>query len=254
MIRRLGLAAAALGLVAAVVPAMVSPAAATAGHRAVPAIHLSAADAVMTGVTNPATGSLYTFDSLVDGRPIRWNPCAPIHWQFRAPGAPTGGLTVVKQVVARVAQTTGTTWVFDGTVGTAPTTAWLPTTTTSVRPVLIGWADATSSDLLRNQPRGVLGVTRTAWMGVRKDGHSYAVIRAAVIALDRSDRLPLNGPVSWRTVALHEMSHAMGLDHAGSSRQLMYPVLQPGLADLQSGDLQGLARVGRSAGCVVLPS
>jgi hypothetical protein len=32
----------------------------------------------------------------------------------------------------------------------------------------------------------------------------------------------------------------------------MYPVLQRNVADLQSGDLQGLAKVGRPAGCLAL--
>jgi hypothetical protein len=45
----------------------------------------------------------------------------------------------------------------------------------------------------------------------------------------------------------------MGLDHAANSRQLLYPILQRGLTDLQSGDLQGLAKVGRQAGCVTVP-
>ena len=53
---------------------------------------------------------------------------------------------------------------------------------------------------------------------------------------------------------LHELTHAMGLNHAGSSAQLMYPVLQRNLTDLQGGDLQGLSKVGRAAGCITIPS
>jgi len=67
-----------------------------------------------------------------------------------------------------------------------------------------------------------------------------------------TDRLPLTGRSSWSAVTLHELGHAMGLAHAGSSRQLMYPVLQPSLTALQSGDLTGLARVGRGEGCINL--
>ncbi len=245
MRRRLTLLLAALALGAAVTP--VPPASAGV-------MHLSEPHALTAGTVAPRIGSAYSFSAVLDGKPIRWNPCAPIHWQFRGAGAPTGGLTITKQSVARIARATGTTWVFDGVVPTAPSTSWLPRTSTGVRPLLIGWADAASSDLLRGQPRGVLGVTRTAWFGMTRDGRSVAALRAAVIALDRSDRLPLNGALSWRTVLLHELGHAMGLDHATSSRQLMNAVLQPTLADLQAGDLEGLARVGRSAGCVVLAS
>ena len=98
----------------------------------------------------------------------------------------------------------------------------------------------------------MLGVTRTAWFGMTRNGVSTAAIKAAVVVLDRTDRLPLTGPMSWRTVALHELTHAMGLDHAGSSRQLMYPVMQRTLTDLQTGDLAGLRRVGAAGGCVTI--
>lgn len=220
------------------------------GAPATSAVHLTDADAVLTGVTRPATGSLYTVATLVDGRPVRWDPCRTVHWRFRTNGAPAGALTVVTQAVARVARATGTHWAYDGTTTTAPTSRWLPTTTADVRPVLVGWTDGGTSDLLRGQAAGVLGVTRTAWFGTTRDGRTTAALRAAVVALDRTDRLPLTGPVSWRTVLLHELAHAAGLSHAGSSRQLMYPVLQPALSDLQTGDLAGLAKVGAAGGCL----
>lgn len=237
--RRLALALAALGLVASAAPAL--PAA---------TVSLSEPHAVLAGYAEPATGALFTFASTLEGKPIRWNPCEPIHWQFRPNGAPTGGFTVVKQSVAAIAAATGTTWVYDGYVSTAPSTAWLPKSTSTIKPLLIGWTDGGTSDLLRGQPRGVLGVTRTAWFGRTVDGHSVAAIKAAVVALDRTDTLPLTGGVSWRTVLLHELGHAMGLDHAGSTAELMYPVLQRNLTGLQAGDKAGLARLGRAAGCV----
>ena len=243
MTRRLALALAALGVVASLTPA---------ASASAPQVTLSEPHAVIAGYAEPATGAAYTFSSTLYGKPIRWNPCAAIHWQFRPNGAPVGGLTVVKQSVAAVAAATGTTWVYDGTVSTAPSTAWLPKSSSAVRPVLIGWTDAAHSDLLAGQPKGVLGVTRTAWFGRTVDGRTTAAIKAAVVALDRTDSLPLTGGTSWRTVVLHELAHAMGLDHAGSTAQLMYPVLQRNLTGLQAGDKLGLSKVGRAAGCVTV--
>ena len=235
-----------------VLPGVVGSTVAASAPAAVETRHLSAPDPVIAGLVSPAVGSAYTLGDVLNGVPIHWNPCAAIHWQFRPAGAPTGGLTIIKQSIAQIASITGTRWVYDGTVSAVPSTSWLPATSSEARPLLIGWGDAATSDLLRGKPAGVLGVTRTAWFGMTRDGVTAASIKAAVVVLDRTDRLPLTGPVSWRTVVLHEMAHAMGLDHAGSSAQLMYPVLSRSLSGLQSGDIAGLRRVGMAAGCVTV--
>lgn len=119
--------------------------------------------------------------------------------------------------------------------------------------MVIGWTDSAHSDLLRSQPSTVLGVTRTAWFGVDTGTRQVAPIQAAVVAFNAADHLPLTGRFSWKAVPLHELGHVMGLDHAGTGRQLMYPVLPANPTDLQVGNLTGLSRLGRSAGCVVMP-
>ena len=203
------------------------------------------------GVTAHAGGPGYAFASVLDGRPVRWNPCVPVRWTANLAGAPAGALDVLKSAVARVAAASGTHWVYVGPTTTKPTSAVLPKTARAAYPpIVLGWTDS-SSDLLRGQPRGVLAMTRTAWFGVQKpNGSKVAAMRAAVIAFDRTDRLPLRGAVSWHAVALHELGHAMGLAHVGDSRQLMATVLPRTLADLQTGDRAGLVKVGRPAGCV----
>jgi hypothetical protein len=200
------------------------------------------------------TSSSYRFSSILDGAPVRWNPCQVIHWRSNAARGPVGGLSVLKAAVVRMATLTGTTWVYDGAVSTVPSTAYLPRTpTTSNKPVLIGWTDGTASDLLRSKPAQVLGMTRTVWFGVDDGkGHRAAATRGAVIALDRTDRLPLRGAQSWSATVLHELGHVMGLDHPADTRQLMAATL-PNVSDLQSGDRTGLTRLGRAAGCVTIP-
>jgi hypothetical protein len=118
--------------------------------------------------------------------------------------------------------------------------------------MLIGWTDGSHSDLLRNRPAAVLGVTRTAYFGILQGSTTLAATKAAVIALDRTNKLPLTGAVSWNTTILHELGHAMGLDHVSNSRQLMYPMLQRNLYGLQSGDKAGLYKLGRASGCINL--
>ncbi|MBK5307762.1 MAG: matrixin family metalloprotease [Frankiaceae bacterium] len=204
----------------------------------------------LAALTSPS----YRFSSILDGQPVRWNPCQAIHWKANVARGPVGGLDVLKAAVAHVAYKTGTQWVFDGTTATVPNTAYLPKTPTNTnKPVVIGWTDGTASDLLRYKPAAVLGMTRTVWFGVDDGmGHRVAATRAAVVALDRTDRLPLRGVQSWSATALHELGHVMGLDHPADTHQLMASTL-PNVSTLQTGDNTGLGRVGKAAGCVVIP-
>jgi hypothetical protein len=201
------------------------------------------------------TSSSYRFSSLLDGQPVRWNPCQVIHWKANIARGPVGGLDVLKAAVAHIAYKTGTTWVYDGATTTVPNTAYLPKVPSNTnKAVLLGWTDGTASDLLRGKPAQVLGMTRTVWFGVDDGrGHRAAATRAAVVALDRTDKLPLRGVQSWSATALHELGHVMGLDHPADSRQLMAATL-PNVSTLQTGDNTGLNRVGRAAGCVTIPA
>ncbi len=210
--------------------------------------------AAATAAARTATASTsYTFTTMLDGQPMRWDPCTPIRWTANLSQAPAGGLEVLQEAVNRVAQVSGTTWEYVGASTATAASGYLPTRTQSTYPpVLLGWTDGASSDLLAGQAASVLGMTRTAWFGIqRADGSKVAATRAAVIALDRTDTLPLRGAMSWKALALHELGHVMGLGHISDRTQLMASVLPP-VTDLQAGDQAGLTRVGRTAGCVVV--
>lgn len=256
-------AAATLGL--ALVPASAPTASPAATPATAPAATVLAGAASSAATVNgvvrraaprrAALGSAsYAFASVVDDQPVRWNPCAPIRWTSNTTRGPAGGLDVLKASVARIAATTGTTWQYVGPTSTVPTSGYLPgSATAAYPPVLLGWTDGAASDMLRSQPRSVLGMTRSAWFGVQKpDGRKIVATRAAVVALDRTDALPLRGGTSWTSVVLHELGHAMGLAHTPDSSQLMATVLPRTLTDLQAGDRAGLTRLGRTAGCIVL--
>jgi len=239
------------GLIAALAAVLVAVNTGPASPARV-SVQWSEPDEVGTVGGSTSTTALYKFSSIVGGKPVRWNPCATIHWKFRTVGGPAYGVVIAREAVKRIAYLTGTRWVEDAGTTATPTSSWLPKSTLNIRPVLIGWTDGAHSDLLAGRPKSVLGVTRTAYFGTTINGVSLAATKSAVIALDRTDKLPLRGPLSWKTTLLHEMGHAMGLDHVGSSSQLMYPSLSRTLTDLQAGDRSGLYRLGKSAGCINL--
>jgi hypothetical protein len=264
--RSLALAAAAL-TTAGLAVVTSAPTAATASAPR-PVAHLSEADALWLPAPKPVlaptvtaarlvstVSSAYKFSSLLDGQPVRWDPCTAIHWRSNTARGPVGGLAVLMESVAKIAALTGTTWVYDGASTTAPSTSYLPKTPASVyKPVLLGWTDGASSDLLAGKPARVLGMTRTVWFGTDDGrGHRAAATRAATVALDRTDKLPLRGATSWSTTVLHELGHVMGLDHPTDTRQLMASTLPANATDLQTGDRTGLGRIGKAAGCVNVP-
>ena len=50
---------------------------------------------------------------------------------------------------------------------------------------------------------------------------------------------------------LHELGHAMGLNHTRNTGQIMYPMLRSrSRTAYAAGDRTGLERVGRNAGCI----
>ena len=197
----------------------------------------------------------YTFSTVIDGKPVRYNPCAPIHWTSSTARGPVGGLQVLQESVARIAAVTGTTWVYDGAAAAEPHSSQLPKVPAAAYPPInIGWTDAARSDVLARADRSSLGVTSNKWFGLQyADGSRKAKTVGSVIALDRTKNLALRGGMSWKAVALHELAHAMGLGHVTDNDQLMDVGLSWTLTDLQAGDLAGLGNVGRAAGCVDVP-
>ena len=158
------------------------------------------------------------------GQPVRWSPCATIHYQID----PTGGRLVltsdIHDAFAAASLATGIPVRYDGRVD----------------------ADGVHQD--DRDPvwvsYGVIPGRHAGWSDPAIRGGRYV---SGVIVLDPGD---LNGDAAARRrVAFHEVGHLFGLDHPDGeafSTQVM------GIADApyRSGDLDGLRALGRSPkGC-----
>lgn len=148
-------------------------------------------------------------------------------------------------------------------------------------PVLVAWSDAAESPRLAEQDDNgpdTLGVAGSAAAGVNRVsdagrgggsaststtttapapsdasnssriGTAEMIYVTGMITLDAPDFTSLlaakDGHDLARAVLLHELAHLLGLNHVDDPTELMFPTLQPGVADFGPGDRQGLFAVG----------
>ena len=209
----------------------------------------------------PAAGSptSYTFmGSNAGGAPIRYNPCAPIHYVTNLTEAPPGAAALVAGAIARVSAATGMQFVDDGQTSEIPGAhrqSYQPDVYGQRwAPVVIAWAHPSQTDVL---PGGnVIGEGGSMWVEVA-GGPKIYVSGEVVIDADNTGMLaPTFGAGSTLgELLLHELGHVTGLGHTSDQAQIMYPVLDPmPSASYGAGDLAGLSRLGNSQGCLSTPA
>ncbi len=181
--------------------------------------------------------------------PVAYDPCRPIHYVIRPQGQPAGGNKIVTDAVLRVSKATGLRFVFDGATSEAPSRErpsyqperygdrWAP--------VLISWVTSRenpdfAADVTGEGGRSYVGFPNrpSAYVtgAVQLDAGQIAVI------LQRPD-----GNQVVRAIVLHELAHLVGLGHVTAANQLMYPQSQRGVIEFGTGDLTGLAALGRGS-------
>lgn len=202
----------------------------------------------------------------------RWNPCqTAIKYRVNlSQSASTAAgrsqaLQDVKGAVARLSAATGIHYQYLGTTGVVPTGVnWWRNTGDAE--LVVAWVNqnysSTRTSLLLRDSRGWLAGT-AGWQSWRWGAFNgapagTAIVRGYVVlnAAQRSSFLPGFG--SGRTrgeLLIHELGHTVGLNHVGTTSQIMYPYLiRRSSANYQSGDRAGLAKVGRAAGCIAVPA
>jgi len=180
------------------------------------------------------------------GRPVRWDPCRPIHYVVRPDGAPPGGEAAVREAVARVERLTGLRFVPDGATDESPSkdrpTMDVGRYGNRWSPVLVAWTE----------PREYPPMAGYAGLGgpdvVSGDRAGTRRYVSGVVLLNRDHLAEVrtwpDGPDRMAAVVLHEFGHLVGLDHVNDASQLMFkrPTALPGVVG--DGDRRGLATLG----------
>jgi hypothetical protein len=212
----------------------------------------------VTRTTDPSSGHATV---------VRWAPCVTSATGTRThyityrvnPGGHPSRVRLVRAALAKLTTASGLRFRYLGRTTYVPHNAVLhyPTGDQVVfdaaqerartgAEMVVAWAPQRATNLLTSAEAGVGTVS---WSG--SYGSQLRIVQAAVVMKTgvRLRRWFAPGE-SAGALLLHELGHAVGLNHVGVRSQIMYPVIGPwSRAYYHSGDLAGLRLVGRAAGC-----
>jgi hypothetical protein len=195
---------------------------------------------------------------------IRWNPCQEITYKINLGAVPAksraSAMKDTKAAMHQLVKYTGLVFSYRGATTEVPTSTNIDAQSAEL---IIAWIKPSQSDL-------PLGGTTAGYGGVRylydpqtlPDGttsfESPAVVRAIAV-IDTPDvmrRIRAGGGegANRQNLMMHELGHAVGLQHVLNLHDQMFPALNSHDPNgYGPGDRAGLGKVGAKAGCITVP-
>ncbi len=186
-----------------------------------------------------ADGDFLFVDTNDDGSPVTWDTCKPIDVLVETIGMPADADKEIEQAVNNLVEATDLKLNYLGTVSGLHSPDWVAESESHYPdqvPILIGW-----SPLDADMPSEVtVGFASTMY----RSRYAKRQIAGSVITIHtkRLGRLTPGFPVgnSRGAVYMHEIAHAVGLDHVPNQYQLMYEAMTSYNGRLTEGDIDGL--------------
>ncbi|HVM27396.1 MAG TPA: matrixin family metalloprotease [Mycobacteriales bacterium] len=188
------------------------------------------------------------------GRPVRWDPCAPIGYVVNPGWMPQRGREDLAEALRRISAVSGLSFVDEGDTDELPgrgRPAYQPERYGERwAPVLVAWVPPSATDL--GLGGGVQGLASTTAVPTPAGGS----LVSAQVALDAERRLASGfGPGATEgEVLLHELAHAVGLGHVDDPTQVMYYRTTNSESEFGAGDRAGLRALGAASGCRPAPA